>query len=126
MNYLTSDQNGPKLAVVGALFMLPALTLAFGGVMQSVFGIRAVNNLLGQAGFFQLLHPLIVLGGIAVGFLLNVLPAVRVAAQVEDGAFIGSIKIRGLLNLALIALCLLVTGIIFLYLFVENFQFVPH
>ncbi|MDX1521580.1 MAG: hypothetical protein R3264_08135 [Anaerolineae bacterium] len=108
-----------KLALAGAILVIPALLLVFGGVLQSGFGITRVNDALNFDLF--LFHPGVIMGGLLLAFALNLLPVVRINYQ--DGVFISTVTVRDrLLNLGLIGGIGFMAAIIFLYLLAENFQ----
>ena len=120
------SQHGNQLALIGIILMLPAILLAFGGVMQSLFGIYAINNALSPILFDGplrfLIHPIIVMGGVIIALGINLRSVIHVKLQRQDGALVSTITLQTQLwNLALIGLCLALGGIIFLYALAENF-----
>ena len=108
-----------KLALAGAILVIPALLLVFGGVLQSGFGITRVNDALNFDLF--LFHPVVIMGGLLLAFALNLLPVVRLSYQ--EGVIISTVTVKDrLLNVGLIGGIGLMGAIIFLYLLAENFQ----
>ena len=121
---LASMRNqGNSLAGLGFIFVVPALILCVGGVLQSLAGIRAFNNLINYD--LLIFNPAILIGGLVIAIALNLLPVVRIKFQ--DGSLIGMIKLQGrLLNLGLLTFIGLMATIIFLYLLAENLQIFAH
>jgi hypothetical protein len=71
-----------------------------------------------------LVHPLPLLLGLSAALILNLSTAVSVRSRCENGSLLGGVAIQlkaRLLNLAVVAIALLLVGAIALYLFVENF-----
>ena len=99
-----------RLAVVSIIFILPALLLCLSGLLQ----LSASN---------VLIHPVLVLGGLALAIGLNMLPVLR--AQIDNGNVVGQVRIKiRLLNLSLLGLSLLLLATIMVYGFIENFRVV--
>ena len=100
-----------RRALGGFVLLLPACTLVLSG-------------LLGLDPPSAFVHPVVLLGGLMAGLVLNVSTAVSAKARCKHGSLLGGvmIQVKGrLLNLAVIAIALLLAGTIALYLFVENF-----
>ena len=99
-----------KLAVVGGVFIVPALLLCLSGLLQ----LNASN---------VLINPVLVLGGLMLAIGLNMMPVLK--AQIDEGNLVGVVRIKGrLLNLSLLVLSLLLLATIMVYGFVENFRVV--
>jgi hypothetical protein len=101
-----------RVAVLGLLLVLPALVLVACG-------------LLGLDGPAALVHPVLVMGGLFLAFVLNAPRVLRVHVGREEGAIVGtmSLRLRGTVaNLAALALSCLLLSTITVYLFVENFE----
>jgi hypothetical protein len=123
-------RSGVRQALLGLLFALPALLLVVGGILQST-GVLA-DDLAGSVGgaasgvLRTLQHPVFILGGLLLAFLLNARPVVRLGLRREPQAWVGSLTVRGRLwNLLSIGLALALLGAILGYAFVENFRVVP-
>ncbi|MSR56516.1 MAG: hypothetical protein EXS05_02445 [Planctomycetaceae bacterium] len=98
-------------ALAGSVLLLPACTLV-------------VSGLLGRNPPPDLVHPLVLLVGLAAALMLNIAAVVSAKGRWKDGSLLGGIAIQfegRLLNLAIIAIALLLVGTIALYLVVENF-----
>jgi len=101
-----------KVALLGLLLLLPALTLVSTGLLH----LERPD---------ALVHPVLVVGGLLLAFALNALPVFRVRFGFEDGAVVGTmaLRLRGtLLNLTTLTLGCLLLATVAVYLFVENFQ----
>jgi len=110
MEKQNSSGRPGQLAVVGGVFMLPALLLYLSGLLN----LSASN---------VLIHPVLVLGGLILAIGLNMKPVLK--AQLDEGSFVGVIRIKGrLLNLSFLVLSLLMLTTIMVYGFVENFRVV--
>ena len=87
--------------------------------MQSVAGSTSFNDVVNFDLF--IFNPIIILGGLALAFGLNLASVARLRFQ--DGSLVGTIKFQGkFLNLGLLTFVGLLLGIIFVYLLAENFQ----
>ena len=109
-----------RLAVGGLILALPALTLCTLGLLQSLFGLETASNLTDTLGV--LIHPVVILGGVALAFFINLWPALDVDYQSDEEAFSLKITVRRYWsNLSIVGLTLLLVSIIFVYLLAENF-----
>lgn len=114
--------------VFGVLLLIPALLLGVTGVLHSIFGISGpMHSLFDSVGSRPLLawvvHPVVILGGLAAAFVLNALPVLQISLRNQEEALVGSLTIRKgyWLHLGVLATAVLFLLIIFLYLLVENF-----
>jgi hypothetical protein len=100
-----------RRALGGFVLLLPACTLV-------------VSGLLGLEPPAALVHPVVLLLGLTAALVLNLSTAVSAKARCKNGSLVGRVVIQvegRLLNLAVIAIALLLVGAIAVYLFVENF-----
>jgi cobalamin biosynthesis protein CobD/CbiB len=103
-----------QVATVGFVLLLPALILVSTGLLDSDVRLPAA-----------LVHPVVVMGGLLLTFMLNAWSVARVGIRKDDGSVVGtmSVRVRGsMMNLAAIGVSCLLVAIITAYLFVENFQ----
>lgn len=120
MNTIPIWQDSKKMALIGFVFTIPALILVTSGLLFSL-NMPAFNNLLESIGFFELAHPVFILGGAAFGILLNLLPLVRF--RFEDGALINTVMLKDhALNWGYLILAAGLLAVLFLYLMAESFQ----
>jgi hypothetical protein len=118
LSYGSVMQNGNRIAFFGFALSIPALTLCFGGVLQSL-GLPQVNNAIDYSVF--MFNPALLLGGLTLAFCLNLLSVTRISYQ--DGSLVSELRIKGrFLNLSQIIFCLLLFSIIFLYFLAEELQ----
>jgi hypothetical protein len=105
-------KNSNKLAVVGFVLMIPAIVLVSSGVLR--FEVPSV-----------LIHPVAVMSGLLVGLLVNTLAVLRVSTEHEPSGNALAITVRigsKALNLAAVAMSLLLLSMILAYAFIENFH----
>lgn len=97
------------LAAIGALLLIPAVLVFLAGVLD----LRAD---------LPLIHPVLVLGGLAFGFLLNVLAAVALTVRTGGRAVVAEVRLKGSwLNLVVAGISLGLTAALGAYAFGENF-----
>ena len=102
------------MRIVGFLPILPAVILVSTSLLGREGGLPAA-----------LVHPVVVLGGLALAAALNAWSVFRFGVRREGDDFVGTIAIRvrgGVTNLLAIGLSGVLVAIITAYLFVENFQ----
>ena len=119
MEKLAFFEKSGRIATIGILLLLPALLLAVGGLLFSLFGVAAINDMIG--GDLFLFHPIVILGGMAIALSVNLLSVLRF--QWQEGNLVSVIRVRGkMVNLGLIVLIGTLAALIFVYLLAENFQ----
>jgi hypothetical protein len=99
-------------AAVGFTLLLPAGTL----VGCSLLGLNPPASLI---------HPFLLIGGLAAALVMNLASTVSVGARCKDGALLGGLAIQfhgRALNLAVLLLGGLLICTIATYLFLENFM----
>ena len=97
--------------------MLPALLLVTSGLLFTVFALPQLSNALDFDLF--IFRPLVILGGLAVAFGVNMFPLVR--GQRVDGSLAGTLRLQGhFVQLTLVVLTGLISAVIFVYLLAEN------
>jgi hypothetical protein len=100
-----------RRALGGFVLLLPACTLVLSG-------------LLGLDPPAAFVHPVVLLLGLMGALVLNLATAVSAKSRCKNGSILSGVAIQvegRLLNLAVIAMAILLVGTIALYLFVENF-----
>jgi hypothetical protein len=121
------------VAIVGALAALPAAVLVVGGLFYSLSASRAVEQALDSTIFDTqsvvyraLLHPVTVLGGLALALGLNLIPLLRIRLDRQPGNLTGTLAVRlRSSHLAVAAFALGLCAVILAYAFTENFAVVP-
>ncbi|MCH7638487.1 MAG: hypothetical protein IH855_03360 [Bacteroidetes bacterium] len=115
MNAIIQKERFGLLATLGFVLSLPALLLFISGMLQSFSGIEVM--LLPHA----LLHPAVILGGLALALVLNARATLRIRKEDSETGITISLDIaRRKANLAVLGIGLFLLGAIFAYLFVEN------
>ena len=114
----------PLLALLGAFLSVPAIGLVSGGLLQSAAGNNGVTDLiyglLGD-GIIDLMHPAVILGGLTLGFGLNLWPFLRAGLPATDLVGTTVLRLRTAWpNTLYVAFCLGCAGVIVLYLVLEN------
>jgi hypothetical protein len=115
--------TGPKTALWGTLFLIPALLIAVPGMLFTLFGYSDIFDGL-QIPFNLrnlLVHPAVVLGGLTLAILINLLAVIKLRVENERNQFVGTILLKkSAWNLIPLILGGLLAVVIFLYLVAEN------
>ncbi len=110
-----------RCAGIGLLLSLPALALVASGLLQSAVGREVLRP--PEA----LLHPALVLGGLAAALVLNALSTLRLTRQADADAVVLRLVVqRRTANLAVLAVALGLLAALLLYAFGENISFKPY
>lgn len=121
------------VAILGAVAALPAAVIVVSGLVYIFGGNPAAEQALDSTlfdpqGFVYrvLLHPVTVLGGLAVALALNLIPLLRIRLDRQPGNLTGTLAVRlRSAHLAVAALALGLFAVILAYAFTENFSVVP-
>jgi len=121
------------VAILGAAAALPAAVIVVSGLVYIFGGNPAAEQTLDSTlfdpeGFAYrvLLHPVIVLGGLALALALNLLPLLRVQLDRQPGNLAGTLAVRlRSTHLAISAVGLGLLAVLLVYGFTENFAVVP-
>ena len=128
-----SSRHRRLAALVGLVAVLPAAALVVGGLLTTLSENEALVRVLETTlfdldGFFYrvVLHPVTVLGGLALALALNLIPLLRIDVEGSADTARASIALRlRRTHLAIagggLALLVLILG----YSFTENFDVVP-
>lgn len=124
MNFHAQARN---LAFVSFVFALPALIFVPAGILFSL-GLPQLSDLIfnatDQSPFLRLfIHPVVLMGGVSLAFLLNLLPICRVNIERQAGELVSTLRLRKghWLNLTFITLSLTALAVMLLYGLAENF-----
>jgi len=101
-----------SFAVAGFTLLLPSCVLVSSGLL----GFHVAPGVI---------HPVAVMGGLLTALALNVLSVLQVRGEREQQGHVAAVTVRIAnkgLNLAVIAMSILLLATILGYLFVENFQ----
>jgi hypothetical protein len=127
-----TDRQRRLVAIVGALAALPAALLVICGMVY-IFAeggawARTLDaTLFDPAGFFFriVLHPAVILGGLALAVALNLLPLIRMQLERHAGLVSATVGLRlRPIHLAIAAAGLGLLTVILAYAFTENFDVV--
>ncbi len=122
------------IAGIGVVVVTPAAIIVSFGLMNEA-GFPAPNdwldsfistNVTAKMLFDLLLHPAVVLGGLAFALCLNSIPLLYFKIQPEEASLVTIISLKNRLrNAAMVAFSALLLGSIIMYAFFENFQIIP-
>ena len=115
--------------VIGILLLIPIMLVSIPGIIYSAFGqpapMNAVSGFLeSNAALSLLIHPVVVMGGLLIAFLLNALPVFSISLNNQNDRIVGSISLKKdhILQLTFVGICLLFGLVIFIYMLAENFH----
>jgi hypothetical protein len=125
MNNNYFSQNHNSIALISLILLLPAIMLVGFGLLKSLLGLQLANPISSQMGVFE--NPIFIMGGIFLSIILNFLTTFQFKFKSVENSFNTKITIKKYYsNLGILFLGGFLITIIILYLFVENFQFIPH
>lgn len=117
---------------VSLIALIPALLLVIPGLIQSGLGYLGPNDAL-EAMFARapalqiLLSPVVLLGGLLLGFILNLVPAMKLRFERQPEGLTSIITFKPvILHWIFVGMSLLMVGIILVYAFFENFARAVH
>ncbi len=118
-------REGKTTAAVSALFLLPAALIVVPGLLFSLFGKPVEASLNTIPGLAQLTawvdNPWVVLGGLAIGLLVNLLAVANIKFEVTKDKYQGTVSLKkNTWNLALLALAAFFGIALLFYLIGEN------
>jgi len=112
---------------ISLIALIPALLLVIPGLIQSGLGYLGPNDAL-EAMFARapalqiLLSPVVLLGGLLLGFILNLVPAMKLRFERQPEGLTSVITFKPvILHWIFVGMSLLMVGIILVYAFFENF-----
>ena len=119
-----------KLAVAGLIGLVPGVVMELVGVSFFVAPGNPVANFFARLTampeslrLFNIVTPLIMLGGAGLAFVLNVLPFIRLTWRRQNGEWVGEVRIKGRVpNIGIAVLSVVVVTIMVLYALGENWQ----
>jgi hypothetical protein len=123
-----ATSGATRFALVGLVLLLPALLFELVGA-SSVWApgngvYRWFETSLRDPGAFRafnLLSPILFLGGSLAALVLNMSPIARLSVRRDVGELVGLVRYRGhRANVAVVAMSLLVLVVLLLYLLLEN------
>lgn len=119
-----------KTAMIGFVLVAPIVYFMSAAVLEHELGIgflytpiEALSRNPQSWRLFNLVSPIVFLGGPMLAFLLNMLQVVRLSAHTEPGTVTASVTVvRKPWNLAVAGLCLIMVALLGAYLVAENWQ----
>jgi hypothetical protein len=121
------------LAVVGFVLLLAPLYFVSASLLKYGLGVElmfdpleAVLSLLRRREVFNLVSPLVLLGGLGLALALNVFAVTRFNVSREDGTIVSTVRVAPeLWNIAVAVVSILLLVTLLGYVFLENFPYHP-
>ena len=118
-----------KLAVVGSVLLLAPLYFVSASLLKYGLGIgflfdplEAFLSVAGRRNVFNVVSPIVFLGGLSLALALNIYAVARLNVSWEDGTIVSTVRIKlGLWNIAVAAVSVLLLVTLVGYAFLENF-----
>jgi hypothetical protein len=125
--------NERRLAWAGVVLLSAPLFFVVASLLKYELGIGFLFDPLdaflsdrGRQQVFNVISPVVFLGGLGLALALNAYAVVRLNVGREDGAIVGTVRLEvRFWNIAVAALSLLLLGTLIGYFFVENFVYRP-
>jgi hypothetical protein len=120
-----------KLAVVGSVLLLAPLYFVSASLLKYGLGIgflfdplEAFLSVAGRRNVFNVVSPIVFLGGLSLALALNIYAVARLNVSWEDGTIVSTVRIKlGLWNIAVAAVSVLLLVTLVGYTFLENFTY---
>ncbi|CAN5797150.1 hypothetical protein BH20ACT12_BH20ACT12_18640 [soil metagenome] len=120
-----------RLAVVGFVLLLAPLYFVSASLLKYGLGVgflfdplEAVLSVAGRREVFNLISPVVFLGGLCLALALNVYAATWIDVSREDGTIVSSVRLGlRLSNLAVAVVSILLLATLLGYAFLENFTY---
>jgi hypothetical protein len=125
--------NDYKMAGIGFVLLLAPLFFVAASLLKYGMGIGFLFDPLDdflsdprRLGVFNLISPVVFLGGLGLALALNAYAILRLNVGREDGAIVGTVRLEvRFWNIAVAALSLLLLVTLVGYFFAENFVYRP-
>jgi hypothetical protein len=125
--------NERRLALAGLVLLSAPLFFVAASLLKYELGIGVLFDPLdaflsepGRRHVFNLISPVVFLGGLSLTLALNAYAILRLNVGREDGAIVGTVRLEvRFWNIAVAALSLLLLVMLVGYFFVENFVYRP-
>jgi hypothetical protein len=120
-----------RLAVVGLVLLLAPLYFVSASLLKYGLGIgflfdplEAFLSVAGRRNVFNVVSPIVFLGGLSLALALNIYAVARLNVSWEDGTIVSTVRIKlGLWNIAVAAVSVLLLVTLVGYAFLENFTY---
>ena len=121
------------LAVVGFVLLLAPLYFVSASLLKYGLGVgflfdplEAVLSVAGRREVFNLVSPVVFLGGLGLALALNIYAVMRFDFSREDGTIVSTVRITpGLWNIAVAVVSVVLLVTLVGYAFLENFTYRP-
>jgi hypothetical protein len=118
-----------RLAVIGFVLLLAPLYFVAASLLKYGLGVgflfdplEAFLSVAQRRDVFNLISPVVFLGGLGLALALNTYAVMRFNVSREDGTIVSTVRVRlGLLNIAVAAVSVLLLATLVGYAFLENF-----
>ena len=122
-----------RLAFIGLLLLLAPLYFVSASLLKYGLGVgllfdplEAFLSVEGRRVVFNVVSPVVFLGGLGVALALNIYAVTRFDVSREDGTVVSTVRVRlGLWNLAVAAVSVLLLATLVGYVILENFTYRP-
>lgn len=120
-----------RLAVIGVVLLLAPLYFVSASLLKYGLGVgflfdplQAVLSGTGRREVFNLVSPVVFLGGLSIALALNVYAVTRFHVSGEDGTIVGTVRVTpGSWNIAVAVVSALLLVTLVGYAFLENFTY---
>lgn len=123
----TLTKRDKQSLILSAVLLIPAILVVISGLLFSLFGLPGPMNALfgvfeSNAWLSWLIHPVAIMGGLALALLLTAWPVVRLEVDNHQDRLVGSLTIRKgyWLHMVVLGTAVFFVLLIFIYLFAEN------
>ncbi len=122
-----------SLAVIGFVLLLAPLYFVSASLLKYGLGVgflfdplEAVLTVAGRREVFNLVSPVVFLGGLGFALALNIYAVTRFNVGREDGMIVSTVRITpGVWNIAVAVVSVLLLVTLVGYVFLENFTYRP-
>jgi hypothetical protein len=133
MNHGEAVMGNRRLAVLGFVLLLAPLYFVSASLLKYGLGVgflfdplEAVLSVAGRREVFNLVSPVVFLGGLSLAMALNVYAVVRFDINREDGTIVSTVTVTpGLWNIAVAVVSVMLLVTLVGYAFLENFTYRP-
>lgn len=130
-NHREAVMQGRRLAVIGIVLLLAPLYFVSASLLKYGLGVgflfdplEAVLTVAGRREVFNLVSPVVFLGGLCLALALNIYAVMRFDVSREDGTIVSTVRVTpGLWNIVVVAASALLLATLLGYAFLENFTY---
>jgi hypothetical protein len=130
-NHREAVMQSRRLAVIGFVLLLAPLYFVWASLLKYGLGVgflfdplEAVLSVAGRREVFNLVSPVVFLGGLCLALALNIYAVMRFDVSREDGTIVSTVRVTpGLWNIVVVAASALLLATLLGYAFLENFTY---